>query len=105
MQVAATPADVARKADIIFAMLSDPPAALAVATGADGIVEGKCNTTSTAIHCSTTADLHCQWLNSCSGLAAGSFSYHSSYDSHLSSLVVLLPARYQMSHQTGQAED
>eukprot|EP00775_Hariotina_reticulata_P007101 gene7101-7314_t len=39
-QVAATPADVARKADIVFAMLSDPPAASAVAMGPDGIVQG-----------------------------------------------------------------
>ncbi|KAF8058451.1 GLYR2 [Scenedesmus sp. PABB004] len=38
--VAASPADVARAADITFAMLSDPPAALEVATGPGGVCEG-----------------------------------------------------------------
>ncbi|WIA17626.1 hypothetical protein OEZ85_014434 [Tetradesmus obliquus] len=38
--VAASPADVARQSDITFAMLSDPPAAVQVATGPGGIVEG-----------------------------------------------------------------
>jgi hypothetical protein len=41
LQVASSPADVARQSDITFAMLSDPPAAVQVATGPGGIVEGK----------------------------------------------------------------
>jgi 3-hydroxyisobutyrate dehydrogenase-like beta-hydroxyacid dehydrogenase len=40
-QVASSPADVARQSDITFAMLSDPPAAVQVATGPGGIVEGE----------------------------------------------------------------
>ncbi len=39
-QVAGTPKELASRADITFAMLSDPPAALAVATGKDGITAG-----------------------------------------------------------------
>ncbi len=40
-QVAATPADVARQSDITFAMLADPPAAVEVATGANGVAAGE----------------------------------------------------------------
>jgi 3-hydroxyisobutyrate dehydrogenase-like beta-hydroxyacid dehydrogenase len=40
-QVASSPADVARQSDITFAMLSDPPAAVQVAIGPAGIVEGE----------------------------------------------------------------
>eukprot|EP00878_Enallax_costatus_P007206 GHUV01007550.1.p1 GENE.GHUV01007550.1~~GHUV01007550.1.p1 ORF type:complete len:380 (+),score=82.87 GHUV01007550.1:261-1400(+) len=38
--VATTPADVARQCDITFAMLSDPAAAVEVATGPEGVVAG-----------------------------------------------------------------
>jgi hypothetical protein len=41
LQVASSPADVARQSDITFAMLSDPPAAVQVATGPGGILEGE----------------------------------------------------------------
>eukprot|EP00879_Flechtneria_rotunda_P016102 GHRR01016843.1.p1 GENE.GHRR01016843.1~~GHRR01016843.1.p1 ORF type:complete len:184 (+),score=46.19 GHRR01016843.1:335-886(+) len=39
-EVAPTPAEVAEKSSITFAMLSDPPAALEVATGPHGVVAG-----------------------------------------------------------------
>lgn len=39
-EVAASPADVARQADITFAMLADPAAALEVASGPDGVAAG-----------------------------------------------------------------
>lgn len=39
-KVSSTPKELAAAADITFAMLSDPPAALAVATGKDGITSG-----------------------------------------------------------------
>lgn len=40
VQVAATPADVARAADITFAMLADPEAAWVVGAGPDGVAAG-----------------------------------------------------------------
>lgn len=40
LQVASAPKEVAQKADIIFAMLLDPPAALQVATADDGVAAG-----------------------------------------------------------------
>jgi len=39
-RLAATPADAARTASIVFGMLADPPAALAVATGPEGVAAG-----------------------------------------------------------------
>jgi hypothetical protein len=40
LQVGATPKDVVQQCDITFAMLSDPPAALDVATGPNGVAAG-----------------------------------------------------------------
>jgi 3-hydroxyisobutyrate dehydrogenase-like beta-hydroxyacid dehydrogenase len=40
LQVASSPADVARQSDITFAMLADPAAAWEVAAGPDGVAAG-----------------------------------------------------------------
>ncbi len=54
--MAATPKALAQAADITFAMLADPAAAVAVALGKDGIVEGACAHTHTHTH--THAETH-----------------------------------------------
>jgi 3-hydroxyisobutyrate dehydrogenase-like beta-hydroxyacid dehydrogenase len=40
LPLAQTPAEVAKRCDITFAMLSDPPAAIQVAMGPEGVVKG-----------------------------------------------------------------
>lgn len=52
-QVAATPADAAREADVVITMLTDGPAVLAVLEGPDGVLAGL-RPGSVVIDCSTT---------------------------------------------------